>query len=132
MLKEIDPIEYGYENGKQVSYVHECFTRFMQQTAMGIHPTEMGLTTREALKIARYLKKNGVDFPTSTKEWGATPMERAVSCALGNGEVSRKAAAEALKITFEDLRTHMTNMRKKGYPLPKIPRGKYAPSKIKK
>ena len=101
----------------------------MQQTAMGTHPTEIGLTTREALEISRYLKRNGVDFPTSNKEWGATPMERRVSCALGNGEVSRKAAAEALGIMFEDLRQHMTNMRRKKYPLPETPRGKYAPSK---
>lgn len=130
-LKKFNPIEYKRERGKQVSYINECCVRFMQQSAMGTHPTEMGLTTKEALEISRHLKKNGVDFPTNNNEWGATPMERKVSCALGTGDVSRKAAAEALGITFEDLRRHMTNMRKRKPPyfLPEIPRGRYAPSK---
>lgn len=114
-------------SGNSQTYISECFVRFIQEKAIGTRPEKMGLSSGDALKILRFLKKNGVDVPLDNKDWGATPVQRQIVSALGDGNVTQKQAAEALGISGEHIRTELSIMRKNNYNFPNPPRANREP-----
>lgn len=107
----IESFEEVHEGKKRTgTRIAEGYVEFLRRRTAGEYPEEMGMSMRAFEKITNRLVSAGVQVPPNGEKGMPTRMERRLLHVFDNGAKTFSQLAEALEISYESARVHVSNL----------------------